>query len=718
MSVMKNLKYKSADYNEQLLELISQRLPDMLWVKDLEGRYIFANESICDNLLMAEDTQEPLGKQDIFFALREREKFKENPQWHTFGEICYNSDEIVINTNTALRFEEYGHVKGKMLYLDVHKAPYYNESGEIIGTIGTGRDITEQHLIKSELERSVAQLDRTQRIAKVGSWEVDLSTTQTVWSDNNYKIYGVRKEEYKPSFEGLMNFLSPADQENARNAVAEAIESKEVQELSYTITKPDGTQAHLLVRGEVVLDEEGTPISIVGSTLDMTDSIMMQKKLEGQQQLLQFQATHDALTALPNRLLFLDRLEQSMRLAKRSKEKLAILFLDIDHFKEVNDSLGHEVGDALLIEITHRMKLLMRSSDTIARLGGDEFAIVLENFTNIEQIVNIVKKGMEVVHKPFILNQNEVYVGLSVGIAFYPEDGMDSATLLKNADAAMYQAKDDGRNTYRFYNKEMTNKAFQHISIEKELRKALKNEEFEVYYQPQVNSLNSKITGMEALVRWNHPTRGLVFPDDFIPIAEKTNLIVELDRQVMKQAMQQFSLWYSMGLNPGTLSLNLAIKQIESSDFFDVLDSYVDETKCVMSQIAFEVTESQIMVDVLKSIEVLDKIRSFGIEISVDDFGTGYSSLSYLKQLPINKVKIDRSFVKDIPTDNDDMVLTKTIIGLAKNLNLDVIAEGVETKEQLEYLQNNGCNDIQGYYFSKPQKAEYITHLLKEGFSV
>ncbi|MCD4667683.1 MAG: EAL domain-containing protein, partial [Sulfurimonas sp.] len=524
------------EYNSELLNLLTQHLPDMLWVKDLDGIYLYANQSICDGLLMAKDVSEPIGKGDVFFALREREAHKDKPDWHTFGELCFNSDLDVIAQNKAMKFEEYGNVKGELMYLEVYKAPFYDKDGNIIGTVGAGRDITKLKKIQTDLE-------------------------------NSLKILNEQREQ------------------------------------------------------------------------------------------LEYQANHDSLTDLPNRILFIDRLQQAIRLADRNNYKVAVLFIDLDHFKEINDSLGHHIGDKILIEFSKKMKSEIRKSDTISRLGGDEFCIILNDITTTDYVTSFLIDSLMMIKDPFIINERKLHVGMSIGVSMYPDDGDSATNLLRNADAAMYKAKDSGRNTYSFYDEEMTKKALERVVLETALRKAFVDDELVVYFQPQLNAIENKIVGMEALVRWEHPSLGLVFPDKFIPLAELTGLIVELDRIVMKKALRQFNQWHKNGLNPGKLSLNLAIKQMESDDFIDFFEELLSDENYDYANIELEVTESQIMNNPEKSIKVLEKLNKLGISIAIDDFGTGYSSLAYLKKLPISKLKIDKSFIDNLPDNLEDIAI-------------------------------------------------------------
>ncbi len=433
---------------------------------------------------------------------------------------------------------------------------------------------------------------------------------------------------------------------------------------------------------------------------------------------LQYLAEHDALTKLPNRLLFIDRLNQAILYCDRYDKKLAVVFIDLDRFKEVNDSFGHDVGDSLLMKVSSKLKKVFRNSDSIARIGGDEFLLLIDMINNEEIIVDILQKIVKAFEDVFVLDNNrQVYITASMGISVYPSNGKNADELIKNADAAMYKAKDDGRNTYKFYTNDMTQKALERISLETELRDAIKNEEFEVFFQPQVNMVKNKIIGMEALVRWRHPKAGLVPPGKFIPLAEETGMIVEIDRWVMYNSMKQFVSWEDAGLNPGVLSMNLSMIQIDNKDFLDAFELALTNSKISPSSVMLEVTETQVMRNPEHAVVVLNKLKSFGIKLAVDDFGTGHSSLSYLKRLPVDKIKIDQSFIFDIPNDKEDMELVSAIIAISKSLELTIIAEGVETQEQAEFLQKNGCFEAQGYHYYKPMQVAKVTQILESSFS-
>ena len=428
---------------------------------------------------------------------------------------------------------------------------------------------------------------------------------------------------------------------------------------------------------------------------------------------LQYQAKHDFLTSLPNRVLFMDRLEQALRNARRKKSIVAVLFIDLDHFKEVNDSFGHSVGDKLLKNISALLESSVRETDTVARLGGDEFTVLIEDIKNENTIIDLIQKIMHKLKEVQMIDAYQFYISCSIGISLYPQNASTSEEMLQNADAAMYRAKDEGRNTYQFYTQDMTQRAYERVTLETKLREAIAAQAFEVFFQPQIDIPNNRIIGMEALVRWIEDGKIVATPNMFIPLAEDTRLIIDLDRFVMRSAMKQFAQWIRDGYDPGVLSLNMSMIHLNHGDFIQTLMGMLRETGLSEKHIELEVTETQIMKNPEQTIEILLQIKDLGFSIAVDDFGTGHSSLSYLKKLPINRIKIDQSFVRDIPDDKDDMELTRAIIAMAINLNLDVIAEGVETQEQAEFLQEHGCNEAQGYFYSKPLPYTEITKLLK-----
>ena len=405
---------------------------------------------------------------------------------------------------------------------------------------------------------------------------------------------------------------------------------------------------------------------------------------------------------MPNRSLFKDRLERRIENGKRQKIKFALFFLDLDRFKQINDSLGHEIGDIVLKKVSGLIKSILREEDTLARLGGDEFIVITGNISEILDIGNLAKKIIDVLKEPIIVGIHKLYISASIGISLFPNDGEDMRSLLKFADSAMYKAKEEGRDNYQFYSPDMTKLATEKVAMETQLRSAIENREFIVYYQPQFNAINNQIIGMEALVRWLHPLKGLISPLDFIPLAEETGMIVDIDRLVIKEAMEQVTKWRKEGLNPGILALNLSIGHLSDENLINFIQKSMILCDMDAKNLEFEVTERKMMKKPEEMIIKLKKLNDMGIKIAIDDFGTGYSSLSYLKRLPLNILKIDQSFVKHLPDSEDDTAIIKAIIALGKSLDLTLIAEGVETEEQRNFMIDNGCKFIQGYYFSKP----------------
>lgn len=474
----------------------------------------------------------------------------------------------------------------------------------------------------------------------------------------------------------------------------------------------------------LVPQEGATEIFSLSTTINKMITSVRESRLEleahhdslsRQKIALDYQAHHDALTGLANRVLFSDRLAQSISKAARSGTKMALLFIDLDYFKEINDSYGHRMGDEVLKIVAQRLRDVLRGDDALSRLGGDEFTVIAEGLKKGQNASKLATRILEELSKEILCEGKSFYVSSSIGISLYPDDGNVGGHLLKYADAAMYRAKEQGKNNFQYYSSEMTELAVERVVMEANLREALKNDEIVVYYQAQVDGRTESIVGMEALIRWQNPSLGLVSPMMFIPLAEAVGLIVDLDRFVMRTAMTQLAAWYEAGLKPGVLAMNLAVKQLQRDDFIPMLKALMKSTACPAEWIELEVTEGQIMANPEQAIKSLVLVNELGIDIAVDDFGTGYSSLSYLKKLPINKLKIDQSLVRNLPDDDEDVAITKAVIALAQSLNHSLIAEGVETREQKDFLLDNGCDHIQGYYYAKPIPAEEMTALLEQG---
>ena len=440
----------------------------------------------------------------------------------------------------------------------------------------------------------------------------------------------------------------------------------------------------------------------------LVDEINERHRIENN---LKHMAHHDALTNLPNRLLLDARLNHAIDRAKRENLQVAVMFIDLDHFKTVNDSLGHDVGDKLLISVSNRLTNCVREDDTVARLGGDEFIIIIEQVHDIGNLDLLLKKIMNVTSETISIDEHEISISASIGISIYPDDGNNTEQLMRNADSAMYHVKDNGRHKYHFYTKELTTTAYNRVILETDLKRAIKNGQMVVHYQPQVSLSTKEIIGVEALVRWQHPELGLLPPNQFLYIAEQTGLISDIGETVLRIACRQIVKWKQMGIPLETVSVNVAGSQIHHTDLVSIVSDTLQQTRCKKEWLELEITEDFIIKKSEQAITTLHQLRELGISLAIDDFGTGYSSLSYLKQLPVNKLKIDRSFVKDINSDMEDASLVQAIIAMGRSLGLKLIAEGVENGSHEIFLSAHGCEYAQGFYYSKPVPASGIEKL-------
>lgn len=461
-----------------------------------------------------------------------------------------------------------------------------------------------------------------------------------------------------------------------------------------------------------VRDEGGSMTTHFVSILnDVSERISYEQQLE-------FHANHDALTGLANRNLLNDRITQALAQARADSLLVGVLLLDLDRFKLINDGFGHSPANELLKSVAQRLNQSVRDTDTVARLGGDEFVVVIGRLQSADDLSIVAGKILRSLNQPFIMEGKEIFVTASVGAALYPRDGDHGEILLRNADVAMYRVKEHGRNNYRFYTPEMTHMAIDRLDMEGNLRRALERDEVLVYYQPLIDFTSGRIVGAEALVRWQHPRIGMIQPSEFIPLAEETGLIIPLGQLVLRQACADIKAWQAIGLPPVKISLNLSARQFRQDDLSATIREVLDEMAVDGHLLAFELTESMVMHDVENTLDTLRELKALGATISLDDFGTGYSSLSYLKRFPIDTLKIDRSFVRDIHHDNDDSAIAHAVIAMAHKLGIKVIAEGVESAAQLDLLREFGCDELQGYFFSRPVPVEEFTLMLKQGRSL
>jgi diguanylate cyclase (GGDEF)-like protein/PAS domain S-box-containing protein len=567
------------------------------------------------------------------------------------------------------------------------------------------RDLTRARRQETELRQSRARLLEAQRMAQLGNWDLDLTNNTLAWSDEIYRIFEIDPAKFGASYEAFLGAIHPDDRERVNRAYTESVKNKTPYDIEHRLLMKDGRVKHVHERGETFYDDAGKPLRSVGTVQDITE----RKRTEEQ---LNYLAYYDTLTGLPNRALLLERLRQAAADADRVHRLVAVMFLDLDRFKYINDTLGHHVGDGLLKSVAGRLRDCVRPGDTIARLGGDELAVVLANVAHVDDVARVARKLIDSFARPFQVEGHELFTTASIGITLYPFDERDAEGLLKNADTAMYHAKERGRNTFQYFTAELNARAERRLRIETALRTALERNELSLHYQPQVDLKSGRIVGMEALARWTHPALGNVPPTEFIPVAEETGLILPIGEWVLRQACRQIKAWHESGFHKLQIAVNLSGKQLRQKDFPERVREILRETKLESRYLDLELTESLLMVDTEETAGITHALRALGVSFSVDDFGTGYSSLAYLKRFPIDVLKIDRSFVRDIATDPNDVAIVKTVIAMAHTLGMRVIAEGVETFDQLEFLRHQGCDGTQGYYCSAPLSAEEFSELL------
>jgi diguanylate cyclase (GGDEF)-like protein len=559
-----------------------------------------------------------------------------------------------------------------------------------------------------DLTRSEASLAYAQGLAHVGNWEWRPGNACGHLSGEMCRILRLDPELAPPTFGAFLQVVPENERGRLTDAFIKLFKNGAKDSLEHRIVHADGSERIVFQQAEAERDERGHAILLRGTMQDITERRMYEARIE-------YLATHDALTDLPNRNLLGDRIAQSIAQTHRAGERLALLFLDLDRFKFINDSFGHTVGDGLLKAVAARLLGTVRDSDTVARLGGDEFVIMAPGLIHAGDAANVAKKILATFAVPFVVAGRELHVTASIGVSIYPEDGDNSNTLLKSSDAAMYRAKEQGRNGFQHYTREMSVQAQERVELESALCLALERQEFELHYQPQVDLNSGQITGVEALIRWHHPTLGMVSPLQFIPLAEETGLILAIGEWVLKTACAQAVAWHLAGYPQLSMSVNLSARQFRQHYMAGLVASALAETGLAAEYLVLELTESLLMKDSHTIVQALRELKAMGVVLSLDDFGTGYSSLSYLKRFPIDVVKIDRSFVHDVTSNVDGASLTKTIITMAQSLKLKTVAEGVETKAQLSFLKRNGCDSIQGYYFSRPLPANEMLVLLHEG---
>jgi diguanylate cyclase (GGDEF)-like protein/PAS domain S-box-containing protein len=626
--------------------------------------------------------------------------------WRAFAELLNAHDKEVIDTGVPkMNFEVDMVIDGVHRTTVTSKLPFTDGEGRVIGVLGSYTDITERKRADLALRLQSRALDASVNAILI-----------TAPSPSGNLI-----EYVNPAFMRITGY-DPAEvighdcrvlqrddreQEGVASIRKALAANREVSAVVRNYRK-DGALFWNQLFIAPVPNAEGVITHHIGVINDVTDLMRYQEQLE-------YQANYDSLTRLPNRNLLRDRLQHALIVAQRQHKGVAVVFMDLDGFKNVNDSLGHSVGDRLLGVVAERLARCTRTSDTVARHGGDEFVIVMTDTVDEQSLIAWMERVRASISEPVWLDGTELYVGCSMGASLFPQDGDDAETLMKKADLAMYRAKDMGRNTFQFYQPEMNASAGARLNLERRLRRALRDNEFLLHYQPQVDIDSGQIVGTEALVRWRDPEVGLVPPSSFIPVAEESGLIGPLSEWVLREACRQNKAWQDLGLPPARVSVNLSARVFQQRDIAKLVMQVLDETGLEPQYLELELTESAIMRNAEEAVSMLNELHALGIGLAIDDFGTGYSSLSYLKRFPVDRLKIDRSFVSDIGISGDDETITSAIIALAHSLKLQVIAEGVETSAQLDFLKERACDEMQGFYFAKPLSTDAIYDLMQGG---
>jgi diguanylate cyclase (GGDEF)-like protein/PAS domain S-box-containing protein len=658
---------------------------------DRDGNISMINRKGCE--ILGYEEKELLGKNWIETCI---------PEDRREGVVGIFSNVLQGKHDFSVDIEDYILTKnGERRFIQWHNTIFQDDDGNITGSLSSGMDIT----LKKQVEEDIRLL------SKVFEWSNDAIAI----TDPNADIINVND-----SFTNITGFSKKeAIGNNMRMLKSGKHDEEFYQKMWDSLINEGQWKGEIWDRrrnGEIypkwtsissVKDDYGKTIYYLSIFSDIT-------QIKEAEERLRRMAHYDMLTGLPNRVLFRDRLDNSVKRAMRENTHIGVMFIDLDGFKKVNDTMGHRAGDKLLVEVAKRLSMCIRRSDTVARLGGDEFTVIMLNIKSMRSADIIARRITKTLSQPFILDSKEVYITASIGIASYPDDGKDADELIKNADTAMYHAKERGKNNYQFYSEFMNVRIKKKMEVESQLIRALEQEEFVMHYQPQINSKTGNIIGMEALIRWKHPEKGMVYPADFIPIAEETGIIIRIGEWTIHEVCKQIKRWQEASIEKPYVTINISGKHLKNHEFANFMKDVLHQYRIEPGLITLEITETDIMKDTERKNEIFEKLKNLGIDISIDEFGMGYSSLNYLKTFSINTLKIERTFVNNDTSDKSDFAIIKAIISLAKALDLNVVAEGVETKEQLDFLRRNGCDYYQGFYFSKALDEESITRLIKD----
>jgi diguanylate cyclase (GGDEF)-like protein/PAS domain S-box-containing protein len=669
--------------SEQRHRQLVERMREGLVQSDIDGTMRFVNDRFCEMTGYSRDELVGLKTSTLVATDEDRELLLSKAALRRQG----ISDQYEIRIRRR---------DGSVVWMEIGGAPVTDADGNVVGTIGVHNDITERRLSEEALRDSESRY----RLMAENSTDVisrsDANGHILYASDATRRLLG-----YEPSEvvgRSIYSFVIEADRDEVSRA-SRALSDGATRSFAYHAIRKDGSIVWFETTSRAILDPvTGAVLDIVSVSRDISE----RKRAEEQ---IEYQAYHDALTGLPNRLLFRDRLTVALAHAKRLQQHVAVMFLDLDGFKLVNDTLGHSLGDELLKVVASRLRGALREEDSIARMGGDEFTVLLSDLSRPDDAAKIAQKLLDTIAQPIRVDEQELFVTTSIGIALFPNDGETAEALLKNADHAMYRAKDVGRNSYQLCTPAMNSRALERLSLENALRRAVERGEFVLHYQPQLNVVTGAVVGMEALMRWNHPTQGVVPPATFIPIAEETRLIVAMGEWALREACRQAKKWQLTEYPSLRMAVNLSPRQFQHGDLRKMIASALEESGLAPQSLELEITESTAMQNTDRTVATLRALRDMGVRIAIDDFGTGHSSLNYLRSFPLDSVKIDQAFIHEIESSPSDRAIVSAIIAMAHGLSLRVTAEGVETEEQLAFLRASGCEEVQGYLFGRPAPA-------------
>jgi diguanylate cyclase (GGDEF)-like protein/PAS domain S-box-containing protein len=671
---------------EQYYKSLFENNPDSVFSFDLQGNFLSCNPALLETFGFREDE---ILHENFENLVEPASREKTN---HFFMET--------IRTCTPQNYENTGiHKDGSILEFNVINIPIIINN-ELVGVYGIAKNITAQ----KAMERSLIDAETKYRgLVEQSIVGVFIAVDGTFVYSNPH----LNKMMGYDTITGLkvLGLIHPEDQQRVIDEIKYLAEGESIQNFCHRGVKQDGSIVMIEVHYKKVLHQE--KLATIGTVLDVTE----RKQTE---ELNQFLAYHDYLTTLPNRRMFEEQLDQHLKCNRIASKKVVVMLIDLDRFKFVNDTLGHSIGDVLLKQFAWRLQECLLAGQTVYRLGGDEFCIVLSEVNHHNEIIRLADKLTQLTKEDFVIEGYELHVTISIGISMSPEDGSTVETLFKNADTALYVAKSQGRDQIQYYSSSLNVQSFKHFNLSNDLRKALDKKEFFLHYMPRVDTHTTEIVGVEALIRWNHPEWGLISPAEFIPIAEETGLIVPIGEWVLREACKQNKIWQDQGLMPITTSVNFSVKQLIKPNILEIIDNIIEETGIAAGQLEIEITESSFISNEIEVTQLLADLKKRNIKVSLDDFGTGYSSLYLLKQLTLDTLKIDRSFVEEILKDSVNRSIIQCILTLAKELHMNVVAEGVETAEQYALLKELQCDEIQGYYFSRPLNVEAFAKLLSD----